>query len=199
METKKVDRRVRKTKKQIKEALVKLLQTKPIQEIKVSEIADLIDINRGTFYQHYTDVYDLLAKTEDEVFEELHHLLIETKENVSDQDDYHQIQEAFDSFLNILLTYIKNNVDLTKALFGPYGDHVFIMKLQNLVKEEWLENRVKIKANFNEREFNYLFSYLASGTIQIITSWIQCGMVESPKELAKLIDRIVLKGAQTLL
>lgn len=47
MEEKKVDRRVRKTKRQLRLALTKLLQEKPIKDITVREIADMIDINRG--------------------------------------------------------------------------------------------------------------------------------------------------------
>ena len=49
MEEKKVDRRVRKTKRQLRLALTKLLQEKPIKDITVREIADMVDINRGTF------------------------------------------------------------------------------------------------------------------------------------------------------
>ena len=53
VEVKKEDRRVRKTKRLLRGALTDLLKEKPIQEIKVREIADMVDINRGTFYQHY--------------------------------------------------------------------------------------------------------------------------------------------------
>ena len=68
VEVKKEDRRVRKTKRLLRSALTDLLKEKPIQEIKVREIADMVDINRGTFYQHYRDVYDMLNSIEDEIF-----------------------------------------------------------------------------------------------------------------------------------
>lgn len=64
VEEKKVDRRVRKTKRQLRQALTQLLQQKPIKDITVREIADLVDINRGTFYLHYKDVYDMLEQIE---------------------------------------------------------------------------------------------------------------------------------------
>ena len=60
MDGKKVDRRVRKTKRQLRQALTVLLQEKPIKDITVREIADMVDINRGTFYLHYKDVFDML-------------------------------------------------------------------------------------------------------------------------------------------
>ena len=67
-----VDRRVRKTKKQLRQGLTQLLQTKNINEISVRELSDLVDINRGTFYLHYRDIYDLLDQIEQEMFEQFY-------------------------------------------------------------------------------------------------------------------------------
>ena len=61
MEEKVVDRRVRKTKRQLRLALMKLMADKSIKDISVRELAAIADINRGTFYIHYKDVYDLLS------------------------------------------------------------------------------------------------------------------------------------------
>lgn len=51
-----LDRRVRKTRRQLKECLTRLLKGKKIQDITVRELAEMADINRGTFYLHYKDV-----------------------------------------------------------------------------------------------------------------------------------------------
>ena len=59
MEEKKEDLRVRKTKRNTKHALAQLLQTKPLNKITVTEIAKTAEINKGTFYLHYTDIDDL--------------------------------------------------------------------------------------------------------------------------------------------
>ena len=60
----KQERRYRRTEALILNGLTTLLQQKSIKEITVRELADLVDINRSTFYLHYTDIYDLLEKTE---------------------------------------------------------------------------------------------------------------------------------------
>ena len=44
------DRRVRKTKKQLRSALTSLLLEKDISRVTVRDVADLADVNRGTFY-----------------------------------------------------------------------------------------------------------------------------------------------------
>ena len=67
MEEPRTDRRVRKTKKQLRMALTTLMMEKSVGEITVREIAELADVNRGTFYAHYRDVNDLLAQVEPSV------------------------------------------------------------------------------------------------------------------------------------
>ena len=46
----KVDRRVRKTKAQLRAGLARLMQKKSIKEITVKELVEEVDINRSTFY-----------------------------------------------------------------------------------------------------------------------------------------------------
>ena len=67
-ELKKEDRRVRRTKKLVTQALTELLQKKQINEITVKELTDLADMNRGTFYLYYRDIFDMLEKIEAELF-----------------------------------------------------------------------------------------------------------------------------------
>lgn len=53
---KKTDRRVRKTKSQLRKGLAHLMKEKSIGEITVKELVDEVDINRSTFYLHYSDI-----------------------------------------------------------------------------------------------------------------------------------------------
>ena len=56
-----MDRRIKYTKKIIKETFINLLEKKDLNKITVSEICKIADINRSTFYRYYLDVYDLLS------------------------------------------------------------------------------------------------------------------------------------------
>ena len=62
------DSRVKRTKKLIRKGLVELAQTKRINKITVKELTDYIEINRGTFYLHYKDVFDLVESLENELY-----------------------------------------------------------------------------------------------------------------------------------
>ena len=67
MKTPALDQRVRVTRMLIRRSFLELLKQKPIQNISVREICEDAGINRGTFYSHYTDIYDLLHKIEEEM------------------------------------------------------------------------------------------------------------------------------------
>ena len=50
-----MDRRVKYTKKVITETFLNLLEKKDISNITVTEISEISDVNRGTFYRYYKD------------------------------------------------------------------------------------------------------------------------------------------------
>jgi AcrR family transcriptional regulator len=68
-----LDPRIRRTRQLLKEALSKLMQTKPFDEISVQDIAEAATVNRATFYDHYTDKYALLESTVAGGFHQLLH------------------------------------------------------------------------------------------------------------------------------
>jgi len=53
------DLRVIKTKERIESALLELLKQKPLEKITVTELSRVAMINKGTFYLHYMDIFDL--------------------------------------------------------------------------------------------------------------------------------------------
>ena len=63
------DRRVKRTKKALRDALFELLENKGINQITVTELTTLADVNRATFYFYYTDLIDMLQQIQNEAFE----------------------------------------------------------------------------------------------------------------------------------
>ena len=123
-----MDRRVRKTRTTLRACLGKLLRTKKIQDISVRELADMADINRGTFYLHYRDVYDLLSQIESEVLKQFSELL-DQHASLSLSDDPRPL-------LCDLFQLIRDNADLTRCLIGPNGDIQFLNRLRAIFNEK---------------------------------------------------------------
>ena len=62
-----MDRRIAKTKILLENSLIKLMIEKGFDKISIKDLCEEADINRGTFYLHYKDKYDLLEQKEDEI------------------------------------------------------------------------------------------------------------------------------------
>ena len=66
-----MDLRIQKTRAAIKSAFLELRRKKPIEKITVTELAKLAEINKATFYLHYSDIYSLTDEMEDEVIDDI--------------------------------------------------------------------------------------------------------------------------------
>lgn len=82
------DRRIRKSKKALQEALIRLLSKKSIGEITIKELTDEADVHRGTFYHHYADAMDLKVQTEREIAEQLTEILSSVPQSRLEQGPY---------------------------------------------------------------------------------------------------------------
>ena len=65
------------TKSDLKEALTRLLEKKDFEAISVSDIAREAGVNRGTFYLHYVDKFDMMDQLIDEILQNILLLLKE--------------------------------------------------------------------------------------------------------------------------
>ena len=80
------ERRVRRTRAMILAGFIQLMQQKPVKDISVRELADLVDINRSTFYLHYTDIYDLLEQTENNLMDQFLAIIDKNHTNLTLQE-----------------------------------------------------------------------------------------------------------------
>lgn len=185
----KEDRRIRRTKKAMTEALAKLLLEKSLNNISVREIADMADINRGTFYLHYRDVYDMADKLQNEIFEKFNEIV----------DNYESEENRADLFplIEQLFNLLAENSDLAKVLLGKNGDAAFVDKLKSVIKEKCFVNAQKILNIKNGNEFIYFYHYIVSGCIGICDNWLNSGMKETPREMAGFTEKFILEGAKT--
>ena len=189
MESKKMDRRVRKTRMQLRAGLTQLMRQKPIKDITVRELAQLGDINRCTFYLHYRDIYDMVEQVEQEVFAEF--------ETLVSAHPPREIQNKPLPMLLDLYTFFSDNADLCAAFLGGNGDITFVNKIIGLIRdrvlEYWLQER-----KFSPEQFDYYFSFMASGCIGMIREWFRRDMLETPAEMAELTEKMILCGASAV-
>lgn len=116
------NRRVRMTKRLMKDALLELLEVKPLEKITVTDVCAAADVNRSSFYAHYQDIHALLRELEDEVLEH-----IPVPEGPIGADS------AFPAALELYFDHVQQNARLFRALILRREDARFDRRLVDAV------------------------------------------------------------------
>ena len=188
-ELKKEDRRVRRTKKLLTQALTELLQKKQVNEITVKELTDLADMNRGTFYMYYRDIFDMIEKIEDELFQKLD-VIAQTHEH---GDPTQQVKPI----LLDLFRFIEENQEMFRVLLSPNGDMNFLHRLYEAIRERSLEIWKDQMSSLGEKEFDYRYSFVIFGCAGMIRAWVNRSCQETDMQMAELADRMIRRGILT--
>lgn len=183
------DRRIKKTKSQLRAGLTKLLKEKSIKEITVKELVNEVDINRSTFYLHYNDVYDLLNKIENELFEEFLYVTEKHKDEYTGNFDPSYLVDVFE--------VLAKNIDIVSVLLGPHGDISFLNKIKHMISDKIIDNMKNISNNYHHRDIEYTFSFYLNGCIGLVEHWIQTGLKDSPEHLANLCFELIGNGIRS--
>ena len=172
------DRRIRKTKKALREALAKLLTEKELHAITVQELAEEAAIHRGTFYAHYQDVYDLFRQIENSVIEELTELM-------GSDEEY-----TCEGLYTALVNYIADNAKLCKAFFEK-GNYSFQKRialwLESAYLKSWEDENPGLQRN---ERMNYLAAYHIQGLISLIGRWVETDFAMPKSEVIRLLHDV---------
>ena len=182
------DRRIRKTKKSMADALGMLLMEKPLKNITVREIAERADINRGTFYLHYKDVFDMAEQVLAEMFKKFDAI-------VSDYEPQKNANTLFPLLVKIF-ELVAENADMTQCMIGKNGDAAFVDKLKNVIHEKCFVGLQDIFVFENEDEWNYFYNFIISGCIGLISAWLEGGQKETPQQVAAMTEKLILNGVK---
>ena len=186
---KKEDRRVRRTKKLLTQALTQLLQEKQINEITVKELTDLADMNRGTFYLYYKDIFDMLEKIEDGLFEALDEIV-----SLHEHDD---VSQQTKPILLDLFRFIEENQEMCRVLLSPHGDMNFLHRLNKVVREKCLQ----MWPNEEEKKdatFEYHYSFVVYGCVGVFRAWLNSNCQEPAEKMADMADAMIRRGSLSI-
>lgn len=184
------DKRVIRTKALLIRSLSALMKQKNIKDITVKELCEYADINRGTFYLHYKDIYDMLDSIEQELSEKF--LQIFQKYNSETNEDF-----PYPLFLEIF-KLVDDNAELFRVLIGPNGDISFIMKIFKLYNIHCLQSKFnKLSPQFSMNQV-YYSNFILYGCVGLIEQWLSRDTKESPEKMAELITKLVSTGVLSL-
>ncbi|MGG0175386.1 TetR/AcrR family transcriptional regulator [Gottfriedia acidiceleris] len=195
MNEKTQDRRIAKTNRIIRDAFVELLNEKSFEEITVNDLSKRADINRGTFYLHYRDKFELLEKYENEIISSMVEYISGFKDFYpTDLIKADKIEPPL--FIVKLFEFIGENATFIKVALGPQANPSF----QNKLKKVFIDRITKNTENKFEKEkldipFEYLLVFITSNYIGCIQHWLITDMATTPEETAKILIKLMAFGS----
>lgn len=179
---KKVDRRVIKTRRQLKKGLAALMKEKSVNQITVKELVEEVDINRSTFYLHFKDIQDLLREIEENMEAQIKRAVEEHPIVSGNENAFYFIEDMF--------RVLDEEREISKALIGPNGDMGFIHRIERIIKEN---SRGTLEKMFpgKKEDLKYFYAFCLSGCLGLVKVWLNEGEEKSPEEMAQMTFNMI--------
>ena len=147
------------------DALIQLLETRPLEKITVPEIAKLAGVGRTTYFRNFSSKKELLSFKLTLLWErwaEEHAVKVKRRYSAENALTFFR----FNHSIRGLLTLIYSR-DLQSALYMAFKDYL-------------------APPDHAEALESYLSSFYSYGLFGLLDAWITCGFRESPEEMAQL-------------
>ncbi len=170
------NQRTRLSKKMFQNAVLELLEEKGgIEKISVRELCARAELNRSTFYAHYTQPREVLAEAEEEILRETAAHLKKIGE---------QKTGGGKEFISSFLRYIRENDKIFRVLLVTAADPAFKSRFIQL---SLLNLFAHMQFTTDAEKQQYVYSYLLNGSFGVITQWIRADYTAAVPELVELL------------
>lgn len=159
------------TKKLIYYTFIDLLHTKPFDKITVRDIVEACEINRNTFYYHYSDIYDLL----EEVFTKKINEMIESHQGGTSWIT------AFLKLANEAYEHKKMIYNICSSRSYEYLEN-YMYRACNQICIEVVRN-IAADMEVPEEDIEFIASFYEFGFVGVLSEWFKTGMREDPLQL----------------
>lgn len=185
------DRRARRSRKLLKESLLELMKRKTFSDISVRDVTDAADMNRATFYLHYSGTAELLQSVEEDLLAELQSLV----------DAHMQETFAVGSVAPVfepVLDFAVEHRETCTILFASSEASGFFQAIQRLVHENGAPLVRTWFRPADPRLTDYLLNFLAWGFIGLLSEWFEKDMALPKAELLAAAQRMADSAAAGL-
>ena len=155
----------------IQHALITLIQQKDFSKISVRDIAVEAGVNRGTFYFHFQDKYDLLEKIENRLLDELSQKITLLEPTIVLTEAR---QGELSDFSKVIFHYIQQQESAFKALLSKHSDFSFAKKLRKFFMDQFLSKYTDsyILKGSTSVPNDYVAAFASSAFLGVIEHWL---------------------------
>ncbi len=173
-----MDLRIQKTRAAIKAAFLELRKKKPIEKITVTELARLAEINKATFYLHYSDIYSLAEELEDEVIDDI----------LSEIQGLNKFFDDPRKYSAEILRAFLNSRKMLNGVFSGSRYSSFAGKIEERVKARLYAEFPRLKTRRND----VVLTFLIQGLFHTVASaGKDADISEEFETLNRLMDSII--------
>ncbi len=178
----------------IQQSFLQLLKEKDFTKISVRDITQQATINRGTFYLHYVDKFDLLDRIEARLLQQL-----TVKIKKSSPSEILRIMEGNESIVPLfsveIFEFMFENAKKILILLSPNNKSRFHLRLRTFFIDQFLlKFETDLVQNSNAEKAipkNYLAAFAASALLGLMEEWLSSENPESPVEIASIYMKII--------
>ena len=185
-----VDRRVLKTKRAIRNAFAKLMVEKDINDITIIELSKTADINRKTFYNYYSGVYQVIEDIEQDILLSYEELLgsVQFKESM---DAPYMLFERFSQLINM-------DPEFFGYLLTMNGNVALITRITTLLKDKTCEKMTSQLDIANDKA-DIMIDFVLSGMLSVYQHWFSSDRHVPPEEVSQFISTMSFSGINGVL
>jgi AcrR family transcriptional regulator len=181
------DRRIRRTRRILNEALISLVLDKGYERITVQDILDRADIGRSTFYAHYRDKEALLLANFDDMREELRGDLAASAPGPP--------RPSPTSPVGALFEHAHRNRRVYQALCGKQGGNVVHRHLHGLIADLLHAHlRPHLAATGSDLPVEVVAEFYTSAALGLLTWWTDHNFGYDPARMTAIYHQLAAPG-----
>jgi AcrR family transcriptional regulator len=181
------DRRVRKTRAAIQQALVGLILEKGYDAVTVTDIIERADIGRSTFYAHFTDKHDVL----DDSIRELG-AFVRTHRDAGGGQLF--------GFSLAMFEHVHEQRHVLRALLGRGGGTAIQTRISQLLSDLLREELATLTTGEPPAvSIELIVTGVVGAYLALLSRWVDETEPHTPRDMDRAFRRLVLPGVRTLI
>lgn len=176
------------TKKALREAMIRALNERPLEKIRVKDLVEDCGLNRNTFYYHYKDIYELLA----DIFETETEAIAE------------QIPEDDDDWERIFIDASRFALENKRLIFNVYNSisrdmlerYLYNVSTQSVAR---YVNQQAVGIDVSNEDKDLIIIFYKHAAVGIVLEWLQRGMKDEPESFIRRIRVLMYDSVKNAL
>jgi AcrR family transcriptional regulator len=186
------DLRVQRTRKLIDDALIEVTVEKGFAAVTVQDIVKRAGINRATFYRHYQDKFDLL----DQHAQAIYQLADNAPDPARAPGGDTKVEKTLLGVAQVL-DHVRGHAKFYRVMLGKNGDPEFVEKIRHYIQKR-IVGVLPESLLADKNSADLFLSYVSSGSVGILSWWLEHGMPYSPEQMVSIVSRFIAAILATL-